>query len=885
MKLILAQTQCSSGASDQNVGSSQSSKSNSASSIVSTLIPVLVFAIVYFIAFLVLRKKLPRQYHPRTFLGSLKTNERSPELPNGWFNWIGDFYNIPDTYVLNHHSLDAYLFLRFLKIAVTCCLVGCVITWPILFPINATGGGGKTQLDLLTIANVENNYYKTFAHAGCAIIYFSFIIFTITRESIFYINLRQAYLMSPYYASRISSRTVLFTSVPAEYMDETKLRRTFGPSVVRTWLATDSQELTDLVEQRDKAAFKLEGAETKLITTANGARLKAAKKGGSAPSSSDQGESGSLVSRYITPKQRPTHRLKLLIGKKVDTIDWCRNELQRLVPEITKKQVAAKAGDSKKLNSVFIEFTTLSEAQAAYQSLSHHKVLQMAPRFTGMIPGEVIWGNLGIKWWERVLRGIVTTSIVVALIIFWSIPVAFVGAISNVSYLTCIIPAFGFINDIPQVVLGVVTGLLPTILLAVLMAVLPMFLRLMARMSGDPTRSAVELTVQNSYFGFQIVQVFLVATIGSAAASSVQTIVNNPSSVTSLLATQIPLASTFYVSYFILQGLGVVSGVLVGLVGLILFMVLGKFLDSTPRKMYKRWTSLSSIGWGTLFPIYENLWVIAICYAVIAPLVLGFAAIGLYLFYFAYRYNLLFVSNAEIDTKGLVYPRALMHVYIGLYVAEVCLIGYFAIRTGTSLGALGPLILMIIMLIFTILYHLSLSAALSPLMTYLPKSLDAEERRLLENEHSETANGNDYGHHHATSEKQNGMGPKSAEMADGPLTDDARAPQKKPNFFTKWLRPDVYTNYATMRRLVPKDIAIRYEPEDETDAYYNPAINSPTPLLWIPRDPIGISRQEIAETSKVIPITDEGAFLDDKNKVVWDAQDGRPPIYQEKIYY
>lgn len=42
----------------------------------------------------------------------------------------------------------------------------------------------------------------------------------ITRESIFYINLRQAYLMSPFYTSRMSSRTVLFTSVPEDYMDE-----------------------------------------------------------------------------------------------------------------------------------------------------------------------------------------------------------------------------------------------------------------------------------------------------------------------------------------------------------------------------------------------------------------------------------------------------------------------------------------------------------------------------------------------------------------------------------------------------------------------------------------------------------------------------------------
>ena len=55
----------------------------------------------------------------------------------------------------------------------------------------------------------------------------------------------------------------------------------------------------------------------------------------------------------------------------------------------------------------------------------------------------------------------------------------------------------------------------------------------------------------------------------------------------------------------------------------------------------------------------------------------------------------MFVSNATIDTKGRVYPRALQQLFVGLYLAEVCLIGLFAIDLGTSIGALGPLLLMV----------------------------------------------------------------------------------------------------------------------------------------------------------------------------------------------
>ena len=91
-----------------------------------------------------------------------------------------------------------------------------------------------------------------------------------------------------------------------------------------------------------------------------------------------------------------------------------------------------------------------------------------------------------------------------------------------------------------------------------------------------------------------------------------------------------------------------------------------------------------------------------------------------------------------------------------------------------------------------------------------------------------------------------------------------------------------------MRRLVPHDAPdVVYDPVIESQAYYNPAINSTVPLLWIPRDPMGISRQEIAHTGKILPITDEGASFDEKGKMVWDKEfdGGRPPIWEPVVPY
>ena len=258
---------------------------------------------------------------------------------------------------------------------------------------------------------------------------------------------------------------------------------------------------------------------------------------------------------------------------------------------------------------------------------------------------------------------------------------------------------------------------------------------------------------------------------------------------------------------------------------------------------------------------------------------MGFATIGLYLLYLANRYNLLFVFNAQIDTKGLVYPRALQQTTTGAYIAILCLIGLFGIK-----AAVGPLILMVIFFIFIILFHVSLNAAIEPLLLYLPKSLQVEEESLLALE-----TGNPLDGHSKNGAQIAAISTNSTDLTHSPATTGKGlppAPHKKPNLILKWLKPDKFTDYHTLRRLVPRDFAeITYDPIVERNAYYHPAISSQTPLLWIPRDTMGISRQECRHSSRVIPMTDEDASFDEKNNLLWNHEKARPPIYKEKIYY
>jgi calcium permeable stress-gated cation channel len=137
------------------------------------------------------------------------------------------------------------------------------------------------------------------------------------------------------------------------------------------------------------------------------------------------------------------------------------------------------------------------------------------------------------------------------------------------------------------------------------MSLVPVIMRFMGKAAGKPTLSLVELRCHESYFWFQLIQVFLVTTMSAGAAAAVPEIIDNPESVTTLLAQSLPKASNFYISYFILQGLVFSSGQLLRIAGLIIYNALSKILDKTPRKMYNRWSSLSSVGWGSVFPLIE----------------------------------------------------------------------------------------------------------------------------------------------------------------------------------------------------------------------------------------------------------------------------------------
>lgn len=265
---------------------------------------------------------------------------------------------------------------------------------------------------------------------------------------------------------------------------------------------------------------------------------------------------------------------------------------------------------------------------------------------------------------------------------------------------------------------------------------------------------------------------------------------------------------------------------------------------------------------------------------------LGWATVAMFLFYFAWRYNIFFVTDTQIDTRGLIYPRAIKQLFTGIYLAEVCMIGLF----GASVAP-GPLVLMVIFLVFTVLFHLSLNSALDPLLYNLPLTLLAEEEsaRLLDPEKGSAAAAIDGPSHSNGAQHHDLDGDGTIHPTEAAVSHARQAHKttgQSGNVLTRFLKPWIYADYAVLRALVPRGIHLDpYADDVAANAYHPPSVTSGTPLLWIPADAAGVSKQEVAHTGRVLPITDEGCELDEGGKLVWDREGSRPPVWEEKVYF
>lgn len=386
-------------------------------------------------------------------------------------------HKTPDKFLLYHQSLDAYLYLRFLRTIIFMFLVGSCLTFPILMPINATGGGTSIDLDKIVIGNVEKKSYL-FAHAVVACVFFLFIMFTIARERLWLIGLRQAWSLSKANASRLSTTTVLFLSAPREALHNNNMHRFFGDGAERVWPVTKVNALEALVAQRSALVERLEIAEVSLIQKAFKRARQMSKKHSSQNSSElDYNSLPAGVKKSIRPRHRPDLSPA---DKTVDTIHWLREQIKEKETEVEQMR-DQNDKDTTGGAAVFVKYRTLAAAQQAVQQVASADLLALGPRYLGVVPKEVLWDNLCIPPTHRIPQRGIAMAIVSAIIVFWSIPSGLIGLVSNIGYLVENVEWLRWLNNLPDSLIELLSGLVPPLLTSLLSKYVPNLFRCTCR--------------------------------------------------------------------------------------------------------------------------------------------------------------------------------------------------------------------------------------------------------------------------------------------------------------------------------------------------------------------------------------------------------------------
>ncbi|CAA7259132.1 unnamed protein product [Cyclocybe aegerita] len=695
-------------------------------------------------AFLFLKQRLWRIYSPRTVLPP--PDKRAVELPSGPWKWVPALLMMPPEDIIRKNGLDAYMFLRFLRLLMIIFFVFTLSTFAIIIPANAAYIVSLHKgLDRISWINITdpNDQLRFCAHVIVVYLLTAFVLYKIRGEMVHFVHMRHQFLISKSHSRLAQARTVLISPLPADLTNEKDLQTfaSFVPGGIdKIWIYRDTTKLNKLFERRQEACEKLEGAESAILKAAALAWRKKEKQFKKINSRKVRDEETSqegsalivppanreLLDDLVAPNRRPKHRTGFLglFGPKVDTIDWCKEEISRLNEEITEAREYIVKG--KCLGSAFVRCNLQLGAHVLAQCLSYHEPLKMYNRWIETHPKDIVWRNLDDGALEMQSRYVISWLATAGLVIVWAFPVGFIGTLSNLLDLCEKVRWLQWVCEAPPVAQGLVEGVLPPALLAALFALLPFILQGLAWYECIPKYSMISVSVYRRFFMFLLIHGFLVVTLSSGITSAIEDIVKNPTQTVQQLSSQLPSASVFFLTYMVTQGLAGAGSALVQLAPLVLHYIRKWFLGRTPRQAYEVTFRMPSADFGVILPRLSLLATIGFAYSVLSPLINLLALISYAMFYIAFKFLLdqVFDQPDEKETGGMYYPMAINNLFVGLYIEQVCLTCLLFLKAKEAgVAAVIQAVFMLVLAILTASAHLFVHNSFSPLVEYLPMSL------------------------------------------------------------------------------------------------------------------------------------------------------------------
>ena len=227
-----------------------------------------------------------------------------------------------------------------------------------------------------------------------------------------------------------------------------------------------------------------------------------------------------------------------------------RGLLRTLLEGIRTVELLTVGACYKTSSTAFVTLKSRVGTSSAHQLFLSHvhysMIVKSAPN-----PKDCIWSNISIPARQIEMRKTIADSCLIVGAVFWSIVVGFITAVANLESISKELPWLNAYRN--TIIYEVLNQYLAVALLLILLSILPFIFDLIARSyEGRKLESEIQNSIMTRYFYYQLANVFVSVGLGSIA-NSVHQIIQNPSSILSILGTSLPSLSVYFTNLLIVK--------------------------------------------------------------------------------------------------------------------------------------------------------------------------------------------------------------------------------------------------------------------------------------------------------------------------------------------
>ncbi|KZP27711.1 DUF221-domain-containing protein [Athelia psychrophila] len=695
-----------------------------------------------FLVFSYCRQRWPLLFAPRTKLKGFSPHEAHAQ--QAFFGWILPTIRTSEYTVLQIVGLDAAMLLGFFKMSFYLFSVYSILVVTILMPVNwlnnigpVTGpdddtgdwpqnpdtdflppqngtlpSPGHEWLDLINDANSYLTVHLLFTYL------FTFLALRFTYNNYRrFVRARQLFTLELVHS--ISARTVLVTNLPNHLQGDRTLAEYFenmGLAVESVSVSRRVDTLKALLDKRTDALLKLEKEWVNYV--GNPSSMESYDPlDNTADPSVVEGQPGRLVMPH---HNRPTLRPGWF-KRKVDALEYLEARFQEADEQVKKWR---KSGKFRSSHAAFVTFEKMSSAQIACQT-AHAPLPYRINTYPAPEPRDIVWSNMSHSIASIRVRELIALACMALLLLFWLIPITGLASLLSYKEIKKVMPWLGDLIDQNSKIRAIVQNSLPSVVMITLNSLVPFMLEALTYIQGYRARSWIEYSLMKKYHMFLLFNVVFVFLLASTYWQLVRDLANSPAKIPEKLAEALyqGRARHFFLSYVILQGLGIMPVQLLNLGVIIPRILMRIFVTSTPRD-FAELNAPPMINYGVVYPQAILVFTIVMLYSVVQPLIVIFGAIYFGVAYIVYKYKLLFVFYKPYESQGQAWPITFVRLIWGVVMFQVFMEGILTLK-----GAIISALLLLPLLAGTILWAWHMHRNFEPLSRFVSLSSVCEVQR------------------------------------------------------------------------------------------------------------------------------------------------------------